>query len=64
MSEEETIAALVATYRELGLVVEGSAAVAIALAIKQARRLREPVAVLLCGTNIDPALHASLIASC
>ena len=64
VSEEETIAALVATYRELGLVVEGSAAVAIALAIKQARRLREPVAVLLCGANIDPALHASLIASC
>ena len=64
VSEEETIAALVATYRELGLVVEGSAAVAIALAIKQAGRLRAPVAVLLCGANIDQALHASLIASC
>ena len=61
VSEEETVAALVATYRELGVKVEGSAAVSIALAIKRSGQLQEPVAVLLCGSNIDAGLHQQLI---
>ncbi len=61
VSEKETVAALVATYREFDIVVEGSAAVAIAQAMKEADAVRKPVAVLLCGSNIDSDLHKELV---
>lgn len=62
VSEDETVAAVRWAWREHGLVVEPGAAVSIAaLLAGKAEIMAETVAVVS-GGNIDPALHAQLVA--
>lgn len=63
VNEEATRRAVQLAYKEAGLIIEGSAAVALAIGLQRASSLRQPLVVVLSGGNIDPALHAELLAT-
>jgi threonine dehydratase len=62
VSEEETIAAVRWAWREHGLVVEPGAAVSLAALLAGKSEIVSETVALLSGGNIDPALHAKLVA--
>jgi len=61
ISEEEIAQAMLLLDEQHGIIVEGSGALAVAALLKRADRFKgKTVALLLCGANVDPALHARL----
>jgi threonine dehydratase len=59
VTEAEILSALRHLYREIGLIVEGAAGVALASFLKTSERYRgKTVVIVLCGGNVDPALAA------
>jgi threonine dehydratase len=62
VSEEETIAAVRWAWRAHGLVVEPGAAVSLAALLAGKVEIVPETVALLSGGNIDPALHAKLVA--
>ena len=62
VSEEETKAAVGWAWREHGLVVEPGAAVSLAALLAGKAEIVPETVALLSGGNIDPALHAELVA--
>lgn len=61
ISEEEIAQAMLLLDEQHGIIVEGSGALAVAALRKRADRFKgKTVALLLCGANVDPALHARL----
>jgi threonine dehydratase len=59
VSEAELHTAMAACWRDLGIAIEGSAAVALAVSLQRARRGRRIVCVLS-GGNVDPELFDDL----
>jgi threonine dehydratase len=62
VSEEETVAAVRWAWREHGLVVEPGAAVSIAALLAGRTEIVPETVVVVSGGNIDPDLHAKLVA--
>jgi threonine dehydratase len=62
VSEEETKAAVRWAWREHGLVVEPGAAVSLAALLAGKVEIERETVALLSGGNVDPALHAQLVA--
>ena len=62
VSEEETIAAVRWAWQEHRLVVEPGAAVSLAAVLAGKAEIIPETVVLISGGNIDPALHAELVA--
>ena len=62
VSEEETIAAVRWAWREHGLVVEPGAAVSLAALLAGKAEIVSETVALISGGNIDPELHAKLVA--
>jgi threonine dehydratase len=62
VSEEETIAAVRWAWQEHGLVVEPGAAVSMAALLAGKAEIVPETVALVSGGNIDPALHARLVA--
>ena len=62
VSEEETKAAVRWAWKEHGLVVEPGAAVSLAAVLAGRVEIVPETVALLSGGNIDPALHAELVA--
>jgi threonine dehydratase len=62
VSEEETIAAVRWAWQEHGLVVEPGAAVSMAALLAAKAEIIPETVALVSGGNIDPALHARLVA--
>lgn len=62
VSEEETRAAVALAWREHGLVVEPGGAVGLAAVLSGKVAPGPGVVVVLSGGNVDPALHARLVA--
>lgn len=62
VSEEETRAAVRWAWQEHGLVVEPGAAVSLAALLADKVEIIPETVALLSGGNIDPALHAELVA--
>ena len=62
VSEEETVAAVRWAWREHGIVVEPGAAVSMAALLAGKIDIVPETVALVSGGNIDPALHASLVA--
>lgn len=62
VSEEETKAAVRWAWKEHGLVVEPGAAVSLAAVLAGKVEIVPETVALLSGGNIDPALHAELVA--
>ncbi len=62
VSEEETAAAVRWAWQEHGLVVEPGAAVSLAALLAGKAEIVPETVVLVSGGNIDPALHARLVA--
>ncbi|MEP6795804.1 MAG: pyridoxal-phosphate dependent enzyme [Saprospiraceae bacterium] len=61
ITEDEIKAAIKYLYSNHGLVVEGAAGVAMAAAVKDSFGDRDTTSVvILCGGNIDPALHQEI----
>jgi threonine dehydratase len=61
IGEEDIRKAIRAVYQNHQLVIEGAAGVAYAAALNDAeRKSSENAVVVLCGGNIDPALHKEL----
>lgn len=61
ISEDEIKAAIKYLYTNHGLVVEGAAGVAMAAAVKDSFGDRDTTSVvILCGGNIDPAVHQEI----
>ena len=62
VGEEETVAAVRWAWQEHGLVVEPGAAVSMAALLAGKAEIIPETVVLVSGGNIDPALHARLVA--
>ena len=62
VSEEEIAAAVLLAWRVLGLVVEPGGAVALAPVMMRRVPVDGDTVVILSGGNIDPALHARIVA--
>ena len=62
VSEEETVAAVRWAWQEHGLIVEPGAAVSIAALLAGKAEIVPETVALVSGGNIDPALHARLVA--
>jgi threonine dehydratase len=62
VSEEETKAAVRWAWREHGLVVEPGAAVSLAALLAGKVEIEPETVALLSGGNVDPSLHAQLVA--
>jgi threonine dehydratase len=62
VSEEETVAAVRWAWQEHGLVVEPGAAVSLAALLAGKVDLIPETVAIVSGGNIDPELHARLIA--
>jgi threonine dehydratase len=62
VSEEETVAAVRWAWQEHGLVVEPGAAVSMAALLAGKTEIVPETVVLVSGGNVDPALHARLVA--
>jgi len=62
VSEEETVAAVRWAWQEHGLIVEPGAAVSMAALLAGKAEIVPETVALVSGGNIDPALHARLVA--
>ncbi len=62
VSDDEACAAICWAWREHGLVVEAGGAVALGAVLAGKVGLVDDIAVILSGGNIDPALHAAIVA--
>lgn len=61
LDEDEIAAGIRHAFLEEGETVEGAGAVGIAALLAGKIKLKGPVAVLLTGANIDPAVHGALV---